>query len=266
MTDEAWYLGCRSDEVAERAVLVGDPGRIDLFIEQLDDVRLLGENRGLRAITGVSGDLPVTICAFGMGSPIAAVVLEELAQLGVTTALRVGTVMTFVPEGLGELIIASAAIREEAVSQTYAPVSVPATPDLDLFFATLVAVERQGEQYRAGIVASLDGFYTEMFAARPERERSVAERLSKLERLGAVAVDMETSAVLTVGRCLGLAAGSLCLATVEAASHMRLDEAERAEAERRLVTVTLAALQSPDRALHRAVQEQAQAATQSEEV
>ena len=72
--------------------------------------------------------------------------------------------------------------------------------------------------------------------------------------------------MLTVGRCLGVAAGSLCLATVEAASHTRLDEARRVEAERRLVTVTLAALQSPDRALHRAVQEQAHAATQSEEV
>jgi uridine phosphorylase len=263
MTDEAWYLGCRSDEVAERAVLVGDPGRIDLFIEQLDNVRLLGENRGLRAITGVSGDLAVTVCAFGMGAPIAAVVLEELAQLGVTTALRVGTVMTFVPDGLGELIVASAAIREEAVSQTYAPMSVPATPDLDLFFATLVALERRGEQYRAGIVASLDGFYTEMLAARPERERSVAERLSGLEALGAVAVDMETSAVLTVGRCLGLAAGSLCLATVEAANRRRLDGRRRAEAERRLVTVTLAALQIPDQALQRALHEQAHAATES---
>jgi uridine phosphorylase len=263
MTDEAWYLGCRPDEVAERAVLVGDPGRIDLFIEQLDDVHMLGDNRGLRAITGMTGDLPVTVCAFGMGAPIAAVVLEELAQLGVTTALRVGTVMTLVPDGLGELIVASAAIREESVSRTYAPVSVPATPDLDLFFATLVALERQGEQYRTGIVATLDGFYTEMLAARAEREHSVAERLSKLKALGAVAVDMETSALLTVGRCLGLATGSLCLATVEAATRARLDGRARVEAERRLVTVTLVALQIPDQALKRAVQEQAHTATGS---
>jgi uridine phosphorylase len=266
MTEEAWYLGCQPHEVAERAVLVGDPGRIDLFIEQLDDVRLLGENRGLRAITGVSGDLPVTVCAFGMGAPIAAVVLEELAQLGIKTALRVGTVMTLVPDGLGELIVASAAIREEAVSRTYAPLSVPATPDLDLFFATLIALERRSEQYRTGIVASLDGFYTEMLAARPEREHAVAERLSKLQALGAVAVDMETSAVLTVGRCLDIAAGSLCLATIEAATRTRLEGTQRAEAERRLVAATLAALAIPDQALHCAVQEHAHAATEPEEV
>jgi uridine phosphorylase len=259
MTDEAWYLGRRPEEVAERAVLVGDPGRIDLFVDQLDDVHLLGESRGLRAITGTAGDLPVTVCAFGMGAPIAAVVLEELAQIGVRTALRVGTVMTLVPDGLGELIAASAAIREEGVSRTYAPLTVPATPDLDLFFATLVALEREGERYRAGIVASLDGFYTEMLAARPEREHAVSERLAELARLGAVAADMETSAVLTVGRCLGLAVASLCLATVDAATRTRLEGRRRAEAERRLVAVTLAALQVPDRALRRAVREQAHA-------
>jgi uridine phosphorylase len=266
MTQEAWYLGCRPDDVAERAVLVGDPGRIDLFIEQLDDVRLLGENRGLRAITGLSGDLPVTVCAFGMGAPIAAVVLEELAQLGVTTVLRVGTVMTFIPDGLGELIVASAAIREEAVSRTYAPLSVPATPDLDLLFATVVALERRGEQYRTGIVASLDGFYTEMLAVRPERERAVAERLSTLEALGAVAVDMETSAVLALGRCLGVAAGSLCLATVQAATRTRLEGEQRAEGERRLVAVTLSALEIPDYSFQSAVREHAHAATEPEEV
>jgi uridine phosphorylase len=263
MTEEAWYLGCGPDDVAERAVLVGDPGRIELFMEQLDDVRLLGENRGLRAITGMSGELPVTVCAFGMGAPIAAVVLEELAQLGVRTALRVGTVMTLVPDGLGELIAASGAIRDEAVSRTYAPVSVPAIPDFDLFFSTLVALERAGEQYRTGVVASVDGFYTEMLAVRAERERPVTERLSGLKMLGAVAVDMETSAVLTVGRCLGLAAGSLCLATVDATTKGRLDVSQRVEAERRLVSATLAALQIPDRSLQRAVQEQAHAATGS---
>ena len=93
----AWYLGCRPADVGERAVLVGDPGRIELFAEQLDDVCPIGDNRGLRSITGSSGGLPVTVSAFGMGAPIAAIVLEELAQLGVRAVLRVGTVLTLVP-------------------------------------------------------------------------------------------------------------------------------------------------------------------------
>jgi len=254
---EAWYLGCGPDDVAERAVLVGDPGRIDLFVERLDDVRVIGENRGLRAITGSSGGMPLTVCAFGMGAPIAAIVLEELAQLGVTTVLRVGTVMTLVRGGLGELVLATGALREETVSRTYLPPSVPALPDLNLLFSTLVSLEQLGERYRVGLVASLDGFYTEMFAARPEREDAVAERLAGLARLGAVAVDMETSAVLAVAHSLGVAAGSLCLATVDGKERMRLAGQERLDAEERLVNSTLRALQAPSDSFARAVREQA---------
>jgi uridine phosphorylase len=256
----AWYLGCRPDDVAERAVLVGDPGRIDLFAEHLDDVRMIGDNRGLRSITGSNAGIPLTVCAFGMGAPIAAIVLEELAQLGVKTVLRVGTVMTLVPGGLGELVVATAAVREEAVSRTYVPLSAPAVPDLNLLFGTLVSLEQLGERYRAGLVASLDGFYTEMFAAGPERERAVDERLGALAGLGVVAVDMETSAVLSIARHLGVAAGSLCLATVAGEETARLEGQARTEAEERLVKSTLRTLETPADSFDRAVREHAHAA------
>jgi uridine phosphorylase len=257
---QAWYLGCRADDVAERAVLVGDPGRIDLFAEYLDDVRMIGNNRGLRAITGTSAGVPLSVCAFGMGAPIAAIVLEELAQLGVKTVLRVGTVMTLVPGGLGELVVATAAVREEAVSRTYIPLSAPAVSDLNLLFGLLVTLEELGERYRAGLVASLDGFYTEMFAARPERERTIRERLAGLASLEVIAVDMETSAVLAVARHLGLAAGSLCLATVAGGEPARFDGQARLDAEERLVKCTLRTLVGPLDRFDRAVREHAHAA------
>jgi uridine phosphorylase len=256
----AWYLGCGPDEISERAVLVGDVGRLDLFHGQLDDVRVIGDNRGLRSITGTSDGVPVSVCAFGMGAPIAVIVLEELAQLGVKTVLRVGTVMTLVPGGLGELVVATAAVREEAVSSTYVPVSAPAVPDLNLLFASLVALEQLGEDYRAGLVASLDGFYTEMFAARPDRERAVAERLAALAGLGVVAVDMETSAVFAVARHLGVAAGSLCLATVAADETDRVDGQARLDAEERLVRIALRTLAGPLDSFDVAVRERAHAA------
>jgi uridine phosphorylase len=256
----AWYLGCRAEDLAERAVLVGDPGRIDLFVEHLDDIRVVGNNRGLRTITGTSGGVPLSISAFGMGAPIASIVLDELAQLGVKTVLRVGTVMTLVPGGLGELVVATAAVREEAVSQTYVPLSVPAVPDLNLLFGLLVSMEELGERYRAGVVASLDGFYTEMFAARREREHAIRERLAGLASLDAIAVDMETSAVLTVARHLGVAAGSLCLATVAADEPARFDGQARTDAEERLVKSTLRTLLGPLDRFDRAVREHAHVA------
>jgi uridine phosphorylase len=254
VTARAWYLGCVPEDVAERAVLVGDPGRVDLFAERLDGARLVADTRGLRAVTGAVGDVPVTVCAFGMGAPIAAVVLEELAALGARVVLRAGTVMTLVPGALGELVLASGGVREEGTSRTYLPPSFPAVPDLDLLVAAAAAVERLGERWRLGLVASLDGFYSEMLAASPEREPAVAERLRALAELGVVAVDMETSAVLAVAARLGVRAGSLCLASVEAGA--RLEAADRLDAERRLVAASLAAITGSDAAFREAVRSQ----------
>jgi uridine phosphorylase len=250
---DAWYLSCSPGDVADRAALVGDPGRVDLFAAQLEDPRIVGENRGLQVVTGASHGIPVTVCAFGMGAPIAVIVLEELAQLGVAAVVRVGTAMTLVAGGLGELVVASAGVREEAVSATYLPSSFPATPDLDLLFDLLVALESRRERYRVGLVASLDGFYTEMFAVRPERVDRIGARLGGLREAGVVAVDMETSALLTVARRLGVRAASLCLASVDAESRTKLEGDERDEAEGRLVEVALGALRRPEGAFDRAV-------------
>ena len=79
VTNRAWYLNCEAEEVGDRAVLVGDPGRVERVAARLDDVRWLNADRGLITATGSRGDAQVTVTAFGMGAPIAAVVLRRAA-------------------------------------------------------------------------------------------------------------------------------------------------------------------------------------------
>jgi uridine phosphorylase len=265
VSQRAWYLACRPEDVAERAVVVGDPGRIALFVEQLDEVRSVGENRGLRVVTGSSNGVRLTICAFGMGAPVAVIVLEELAQLGVRTVLRVGTVMTLEPGALGELVVAAAALRGEGTSATYVPAGYPALPDPDLLFGTLVTLERLDERYRLGLVASLDGFYSEMLAASPGREESVTRRLRALAELGVIALDMETSALLAVSSRLGVRAGSLCLASVDGWTRTKLEGDERRDAEARLVAATLAAVSQHEGLLASAIAQAAHSPTTARE-
>jgi uridine phosphorylase len=88
----------------------------------------------------------------------------------------------------------------------------------------------------------------------------VAERLAALAGLGVVAVDMETSAVLAVARHLGVAAGSLCLATVAADETDRVDGQDRLDAEERLVRIALRTLAGPLDSFDLAVRERAHAA------
>ena len=239
----AWYLGVTPDAVASRCVLVGDPARVDLFAEQLESPRLVSQERGLRTVTGSFAGVAVTVSAFGMGAPIAAVVLEELVALGARVVLRAGTAMAVgAPDGpaLGAFVVAQAALRGEATSATYAPLSFPAAADLTLNDRLRAELERRGAAHRVGVLASFDGFYSELFAADEARRPAVEARLAELRRLRVLAADMETSAVLVVAAVLGVRAGSLCLVSVDGATRARLDAATRRAGEQVLVEVTLA--------------------------
>src|SRR6476646_7826818 len=98
--------------IAADAVLVGDPGRALLLAQELlEQPKMSNHARGL---WGYSGQTPagkqLTIQSTGMGGPSAAIVLGDLAKLGVRRALRVGTCVGFEASlGLAELLVVSEA-------------------------------------------------------------------------------------------------------------------------------------------------------------
>ena len=242
MPDRAWFLRCSADEVADRAVLVGDRGRVEKAATLLADPVVLNQDRGLTAVTGTYGGKPVTVAAFGMGAPIAGIVLHELAMLGVRTFLRLGTVLGVGGTPLGDFVLAEGAVRHESTSGTYLPLAYPAIPDHELNTALRSVLADGTRSWTAGLIASYDGFYTEMFAAEPDRAAQTRARMEELGRYGVRAVDMETSAVLVVARAVGARAASLCLASVDGLTQEKLGEG-RAEAELALLRTGLTALQ-----------------------
>jgi uridine phosphorylase len=239
MTPEiAWYLGVGRADVAPRVILVGDPGRVDLFARHMDAKREFGGERALRGVTGIYRDTLLTVCSFGMGAPIAAIVMEELAALGSRAFLRAGTVMSVGDVELGELVLAHAAVRGESTSASYVPDGFPAAADPDLVACGRQTLERLGDRYRVGLVASYDGFYTEMLGMTAKRRERISERTASLRELGVVALDMESSAILAVAPALGARAATLCLATVDTSGE-QLDPPTRQEAEERLTVAAL---------------------------
>lgn len=231
----AWYLRCTSDDVAEKAVLVGDRGRVLLAADILDNARILNEDRGLTTATGSWNGTPITVSAFGMGAPIAGVVLHELVSLGVTSVVRLGTVLALGNTKLGDFIVADGAIRGESTSGTYVPDGYPASPDLTLTMAMYKSGQSTGRTVRGGLIASFDGFYSQMFPDGVIPSPRALD-LSDLAHKGVVGLDMESSAVLAIGRALGIRAASLCLASVSAVNHHTLSSQERALAEKELLT------------------------------
>jgi uridine phosphorylase len=245
MSRSAWYIGASEDEIGEAAILVGDRARIDRIAEHLEAPHFVEENRGLRTVTGLRAGTRVTVSAFGMGGPIAAIVLHELFDLGVRRFLRIGTAMVMPPARLGDFVLADGALRGEGTSTTYAPISFPALADFELGAALRRELARRAAPWRAGVFGTYDGFYTEMFALSAGEKTMIDGMRDEIRRLGLIATDMETASLLTAGRVLGARVASLCLGTVDGLTQDKIGAVELAEREREMFEIALNAIVAP---------------------
>lgn len=243
-SSSAWYIGARKDEVGDRAILIGDPARIERIASHMTDVHFVKENRGLKTITGSYSGKRVTASAFGMGAPIATIVLHELFALGIRTFLRIGTAMAIPPAKLGDFVLADGALRSDGTSDSYAPRGFPALSDFDLNAALRERLNAGSRSWRAGVFGTYDGFYTEMFGLSGAKREMIGQLKRDIEDMGLIGTDMETSALLVAARILGARASTLCIATVDAHTQKKIADADMAEAETELFGVALDAITS----------------------
>jgi uridine phosphorylase len=241
---QAWYLGHRQDMVGERALLVGDPDRIERIADHLQSPSFLPVKRGLRTVTGRYDGKMVTAVSFGMGAPIATIVLEELADLGVERFMRIGTAMYFPPAQAGDFVLSREVLSFEGTSISYVADVNGQVADDNLNRIVSREVSKLGVNLRVGTFATFDAFYREMFPIDDRAAGRVVARSSELAKAGVIAADMETSALVNASYFLGVQFTSLCVATVDAATHEKLDGAVLADRERNMFEVALASIAS----------------------
>ncbi|RJG40347.1 nucleoside phosphorylase [Mesorhizobium sp. DCY119] len=238
----AWYIGADKSEVGEAAILVGDPARIARIATHMSDVHFVPENRGLKTVTGTYAGKRVTVSAFGMGAPIATIVLHELFALGIRNFLRIGTAMAIPPAKIGDFVLADGALRADGTSNSYAPLGYPAIADFTLNTVLRKKLSGSSRPWHAGIYGTYDGFYTEMFGLSGKRREMIGALKQDIERMGLIGTDMETSALLVAARVLGARCSTLCVATVDAHSQAKIDDAAMEIAEAELFDIALSAL------------------------
>jgi DeoD family purine-nucleoside phosphorylase len=208
------------EEVAERVLLPGDPGRaLRLAQLLLEKPKMLNHNRGLWGYSGVAEDgAPLTIQSTGMGGPSAAIVLEELIELGARRIVRVGTCGALADGlALGTLLVAEGVLAEDGTSRALGAIGT-LRPDAGLH----AALREAAPEATSGLVVSSDLFYD----PDPERARSWADA-------GALAVEMEAATLLAVTARRGAAAAIVLAVSdfVAAGTRIEHDALERAEAE-----------------------------------
>lgn len=238
----AWYLGLAADEIGDRAILIGDPDRVDRIAALLADPVFHPVSRGLRSVTGTHGGKRITISAFGMGAPIATIVLHELADLGVSRFLRIGTAMYFPPAAAGEFLISDAAVGYDGTSPAYVAGGGPFKADKELVASLGEAATAAGQKARTGLYATFDAFYRDMFGIDEEGAARATRNRTMLAGQDVMAVDMETSALLAAARALDVACATACLGTVDALKQEKLAPGALAAGEALLFEIALAGL------------------------
>jgi DeoD family purine-nucleoside phosphorylase len=198
------HIRAEPGEYAEACLLPGDPLRAKYIAETFfDEPVQRNAERGMLGFTGTFEGKPVSVQATGMGCPSAAIVVEELVQLGVKRLLRVGTCGGLQPDlNLGDLIVAVSAVASDRTVEKlvrHEP-HVP-TADFGLVHSAVHAAKELGKPVRVGPIVSSDLFYN------PDEGQ-----YQRWSDRGILAVEMEASVLFTLGALRKVQAG--CLLTV----------------------------------------------------
>ena len=208
---------------ATAAILPGDPARVDAIAAFLTDVKEEGFNREYKSITGTYKGKRILAISTGMGGPSTAICIEELADLGVTDMIRIGSCGALQTHlSLGQLVLCDRAVCDDGTSQTYLDAFRYAAPELNgvcgedreityayadnsLLKACQEAAEREGFSHVIGSTRSHDGLYL-------KRKPELDEFYSSKDVFGS---DMETAALFAVAKVRGVRAASILNVVVE---------------------------------------------------
>ena len=211
--DEQYHLEVSAGDVADSVLLPGNPERVEKITDGWDASEVVAQHREYRTATGSYDDTPISVTSTGIGSPSAAIAVEELARVGVDTLLRVGSCGAIREEAsVGDLVITAGAVRQEGTSDEYVREDYPASADDRVVGALVAAAERLGYDYHVGITASTDSFYAGQ--GRPGFRGFEAagsdELVEDLREANVLNFEMEAAAILTLANLYGLRAGAVC--------------------------------------------------------
>ncbi|MEF8818361.1 MAG: nucleoside phosphorylase [Haloferacaceae archaeon] len=211
--ERVYHLDVGPGDVADAVLLPGNPERVPTVTAAWDDAEEVAHHREYRTATGVYEGTPVSVTSTGIGSPSAAIAVEELARVGADTFVRVGSCGALQPDvEPGDLVITEGAVRQEGTSDEYVREDYPAVADGEVVSALVAAAEELGYDYHVGTTMSADSFYAGQ--GRPGYDGYLpphqADLVDELRAAGVTNVEMEASAILTLAGLYDLRAGAVC--------------------------------------------------------
>lgn len=179
---------CKNGAISERVIITGDPKRVPMMAELLEDSYKVAENRQYVTYNGYWKDELITILSTGIGAPATAIALEEAKNIGAKKIIRVGTAGAMQPKiAIGDIVIPFGAVRDEKTSLNYVQAIFPAVVDPTLYFRLNFFAEREKIKSYKGVVWSSDVYYLSNYD----------EIVNYWSKRNIVAVEMECSLLFT---------------------------------------------------------------------
>ena len=244
----AFHIHLKPEELADKVILVGDPGRVDMVGEFLEEKEFRHASREFVSITGKYRGSRITVLSTGIGTDNIDIVLTELDSLAngdfktrevrpehrCLTILRIGTTGAIQPDiPLGSFIFSEISVGCDGLLNWYADRDKVNIPEMEEAFKKhthwdsrlsspyfVKAGQRLIDAFRdctvKGVTISAQGFYGPQ--GRVVRlPLAMPDMLEPFEsfRFGEYRItnfEMESSAVAGLAAHLGHEAGTVCCA------------------------------------------------------
>lgn len=192
------YTGRPLSDFSSFILLTNFSKYLTLFSEWNDHAPIIGLDKPMQSVSANG----ITLINFGMGSPMAATMIDLLSAIKPKAVLFLGKCGGLKKKNqIGDLILPIAAIRGEGTSNDYLPAEVPALPAFALQKAISTTIRDHSLDYWTGTVYTTNRRVW-------EHDKSFKKYLKTLR---AMAVDMETATIFTTGFANKIPTGALLL-------------------------------------------------------
>ena len=192
------YTGRPLADFGEYIILTNFSKYIQLFSQWNDNAQIMGVDKPMQSVSANG----ITIINFGMGSSVAATIMDLLTAIKPKAVIFLGKCGGLKKKNnVGDLILPIAAIRGEGTSNDYLPAEVPALPSFALQKAISTTIRDFGRDYFTGTCYTTNRRVW-------EHDKEFKKYLKKLRTM---AIDMETATIFTTGFANKIPSGALLL-------------------------------------------------------
>ena len=208
--EQVKHLPIKFGEVARYVIVPGDPNRVPVIAESLENVINQGQNREFNAYKGTHNGIEVSIVSTGIGCPSTAIAVEELSYIGAEVFIRIGTSGSVDKSAKkGDIFIATAAVRDDGTSKQYIPIEFPAVASHNVVSNLIKASKNLNIDSKVGICQSKDSFFGETEPDRMPVAPYLDFKWKSWQEGGVGASEMEAATLFTLSQIKRIEAGAI---------------------------------------------------------